>query len=200
MVDFIYDYKKNPITLFDNSAHSIRKSRQIWIDLLNRCFDDVCKNKNKSYMDTTCDNSWLIYSNFIKDLKTLDNHEKIITQKWQIDKDFIGKNYYSKDTILIIPKEINNAIIRGSSSTNLPLGVYIKKSTGRYCATISTLGKTKHVGYFSTAEEACDAYIKVKRCHVEELFKSYNLITPYVESVLNDYFNRVKHVKSFTSR
>ena len=60
---------------------------------------------------------------------------------------------------------VNQQNRRKASANNLAgfLGVRVHKRTGRYTAAIRVDGPARHIGYFSTAEEAHSAYIQAKR-------------------------------------
>lgn len=63
---------------------------------------------------------------------------------------------------------VNNLRIttnQGNSQNTKCKGYYWKKQKGKFHATITLNGKSKHLGYYITAEEAHQAYLEGKRKH-----------------------------------
>ena len=104
-------------------------------------------------------------------------------QDWKnkdLDKDLkkINNKVYSKDTCIFITRKINTIIMtRESRRGKFPIGASLQNGGKKFISSCSYNGKTKLLGYYSTAEEASSAYKK---------FKSKTLID---ESMLpcNDY-------------
>lgn len=61
--------------------------------------------------------------------------------------------------------QMNTQNIKRSIRPNMPLGVFFnaRKVSRAYSASIRIDGRSKHLGYFDTAELAHDAYIEAKR-------------------------------------
>lgn len=82
-----------------------------WYDMLRRCYDV----KNDSYADyggvgVFVDERWHSYENFLRDVITLYDYEEAVSvgfKDWQIDKDYFGSNYYSKDTCIWLSRSEN---------------------------------------------------------------------------------------------
>lgn len=69
------------------------------------------------------------------------------------------------DNLRDVPRSLNNQNQRGAQVKNKTgyLGVSWHKVIGKYHAQIQCLGHKKHLGYFSTPEEAHAVYLAAKR-------------------------------------
>lgn len=47
-----------------------------------------------------------------------------------------------------------------------PTGVALRKRTGKFQASLCVDGKLKHLGYFNTAEDASQAYLRAKKANI----------------------------------
>ena len=91
-------------------------------------------------------------------------------QDWKgkcLDKDIItpGNKLYSPETCAFVLNETNLFVIaRDACRGDYPIGVDLHKSTGKYRALCRNpfSGKQEHLGYFSTPEEAHEAWRKCK--------------------------------------
>ena len=91
-------------------------------------------------------------------------------QDWQgnsLDKDIIvpKSKLYSPDTCAFVLNETNLFVIASDASRgDYPIGVCLYKPTGKYKAQCGNpfSGKREHLGYFSTPEEAHEAWRKRK--------------------------------------
>ena len=97
-----------------------------WKNIINRCYNE----KHISYKDYGAkgcyvSQSWLIYSNFLNDMKNKDNYELLIQQpkKYHIDKDLIcqGNKCYCNEYTSIVTKMKN---ISESNTRNKSVKVY----------------------------------------------------------------------------
>lgn len=92
---------------------------------------------------------------------------------WALDKDLLSLDNlsYNEDSCIFVPGRINNLITNSAASRgDYPLGVSLYKRTGRYRAYI---GKdAKHLGYFSSPEEAHKAWQKAKIERIENILET----------------------------
>lgn len=83
-----------------------------WYNMLYRCFSEDYHKRNPTYKDCTCDKSWLIFSNFLKDVRHLDGFNQYIRalgKGYALDKDILGDGkHYSKSTCKFISKSLNS--------------------------------------------------------------------------------------------
>ena len=89
---------------------------------------------------------------------------------WELDKDILvkGNKLYSKDTCCFVPHEINMLLTkRDKARGEYPVGIYFHKATGKFMAQLNINGKKKYLGYFTTAEEAFQAYKLAKEAQIK---------------------------------
>lgn len=143
-------------------------SYRIWVNMLVRCYNEKFHTKNSTYKGCSVYEEWLTFSNFKAWMETQDWQGK------QLDKDLIteGNKVYSPDTCVFVSVKINNFLIEsGAARGEYPIGVYYMKKpedmvnefTKPYRAVISDAsGKKKHLGVFTSPEEAHAAWLKAK--------------------------------------
>ena len=91
-------------------------------------------------------------------------------QDWQgksMDKDIIfpGNRLYSPETCAFVLKATNSFVTANDASRgDYPVGVSLYKPTGKYHALCNNpfTGKREHLGYYSTPEDAHEAWRKRK--------------------------------------
>ena len=83
-----------------------------WYKMLERCYNEDC-NRYDNYGRKgvyVCD-KWLIFKNYIDDLRRKENYDNLIKnpKKWHIDKDILveGNKVYSNNTTLIVESSKN---------------------------------------------------------------------------------------------
>jgi len=107
------------------------------------------------------------------------------TQKWQnknLNKRILehGNKVYGPETCVFVAREIINIFVCGrkkkSANIGLPIGVCFnrnrtvnRKGSGEFVATYNNCGRQGHLGVFTTAQAAHQAYIKAKVGHIREL-------------------------------
>lgn len=131
-----------------------------WVDMLKRCYNSYDLTKNPTYMGCSVCYDWLTFSNFRKWMSSQDWEGK------QLDKDILvrGNKVYSPETCVFLPSEVNSFIVETRQSVeNWPTGVDFKQSVGKFRARCKEVaGKSKHLGYYDTPEEAHEAWKKEK--------------------------------------
>jgi len=139
-----------------------------WVALLTRCFSEQSLTHRPTYLGSTVESSWLLFSNF---------REWMIKQNWEgkaLDKDILGKGqkHYGPNTCLFISKELNNLLTsRNNKRGDYPVGVsrVVIKENIYYVAKCRMFGKKVLIGYFKTPHEAATAYNNAKLSHIKEL-------------------------------
>jgi len=140
---------------------------KLWSGMLERCFDEKYKQKKPTYKDVTCSKEWLSMTTFIEDVSQMRGYG---LSGWALDKDILqkGNKLYSKDTCCFVPHEVNNLLIKSDKARGeYPVGVYFHKASGKFMAYIRVNGKRKHLGCFTTPEEAFFAYKAAKEAHIK---------------------------------
>jgi len=140
---------------------------QLWKGMLERCFSEKYKQKRPTYDGITCSKDWLSMTKFIEDVSQMRGYGLI---GWALDKDIIqkGNKLYSKDTCCFVPAEVNNLLTKSDSSRGeWPVGVCFDNYAGKFKARLAINGKLKHLGLFTTPEEAFQAYKTAKEAQIK---------------------------------
>ena len=132
-----------------------------WTSMLQRCYSNKYLESNPSYIGTSVCSEWL-YATAFK--KWMEQHD------WQgkcLDKDIIvpRSKLYSPETCAFVLKATNSFVTANDASRGgYHIGVNVCKRTGKYQASCKNpfAGKGEHLGYFSTPEEAHEAWRKRK--------------------------------------
>ena len=156
-----------------------------WKSMLTRCYSKKSLESNQSYIGTRVCSEWLYATAFKKWMEKQDWHGKCL------DKDIIvpGSKLYSPDTCAFVLTATNLFVTaRDASRGAYPIGVNLYKRTGKYsaqCGNLST-GKNEHLGYFSTPEEAHEAWRKRKH-EIAQLVAATESDTRIVEALKKRY-------------
>ena len=151
----------------ENGGKRIRKTvfkcpyYTTWADMLKRCYSDKYLESNPSYIDTSVCSEWLYATAF---------KEWMEQQDWEgksLDKDIIspGSKLYSPETCAFVLQATNKLVAASDARRgDYPIGVNLCKRTGKYQARCRNpfTGEQEHLGYFSTQEEAHEAWRKRK--------------------------------------
>ena len=142
-------------SLFSNANNAA------WERMLRRCYSNKCLESRPSYIGTSVCSEWLSATAFKKWMEEQDWEGKCL------DKDIIvpGNRLYSPETCAFVLQATNNFVTACDASRgDYPVGVYLHKPTGKYQASCNNhfTGKREHLGYFSTPEEAHEAWRKRK--------------------------------------
>ena len=129
--------------------------------MLQRCYSKKFLERNPSYSGTSVCSEWLHASEFKKWMEKQDWSGKCL------DKDIIvpGNKLYSPDTSAFVLQATNKFVTASDASRgDYPVGVSLYKTTGEYRAACGNpfTRKLEHLGYFSTQEEAHEAWRKQK--------------------------------------
>ena len=137
------------------------KYYEVWKSMLERCYSNKYLESYPSYIGTIVCSEWLSATAFKKWMEKQDWHGKCL------DKDIIvpRSKLYSPETCAFVLNETNSFVIaRDACRGDYPIGVSLYKPTGKYRASCKNpfTGKVEHLGYFSTPEEAHEAWRKRK--------------------------------------
>lgn len=165
----------------------------MWKRMLERCSIDY-PAKYPTYTGVTCSDNFKSYSYFYewcnkqvgfnsKDSKDMD---------WQLDKDILikGNKVYGEDACVFVPRRINTLLTnRNASRGDWPIGVRRQSRDSRFNARCNNgTGKSRHLGYFDTPQEAFQAYKTFKEALIKEVANEYKeQLDPRVYDVLMRY-------------
>lgn len=128
-----------------------------WKGMLERCYDDLQRNKYPTYKDAYVCEEWHNYQNFCS--WYVPRYKK----GFQLDKDIIkrGNKVYSPETCTLVPGEVNKLLTKTDSLRgDFPIGV-VKKGNKYYSQ--CTVGNKKRIKkYFNTIEDAFNHYKQTK--------------------------------------
>ena len=128
-----------------------------WRSMMERCYGDKYQARYPTYKGCKVCDEWLRFSAF---------KAWMMKQDWRgkaLDKDILkqGNKIYGPQACLFITCAINNLLNNSAAARgDYPQGV--EPLGGKYRARCSNGGKYKHIGYFSTPEQAHEAYKIVK--------------------------------------
>ena len=117
------------------------KLRVMWESMISRCYNqnDKCYNIYGG-KGVYVDNRWLVLSNFIEDIRTLEHWEQKANDwdRWSLDKDYFQKGYYSKYTCLFLNKAQQVQYSNRFDSENINQHLY-KKGTDQLKSIVDKL-------------------------------------------------------------
>ena len=135
-------------------------SYKVWQAVIRRCYDKAFHEKAPTYKDCTVCDEWLNFQNFAKWFE--DNY----IEGYELDKDLLTPNnkHYSPEMCIFVPARVNTLLGDcGSARGEYPQGVSLEKKTGRFKAQCQQGSGSRHIGFFSTVNEAVSAYRKFKK-------------------------------------
>jgi hypothetical protein len=157
------DYNIQPII---DGKQVMCKYYSTWAKMLQRCYYPKLHARHPTYIGCTVTKEWLTFSNFKK---------WMMLQDWEgkcLDKDILiqGNKIYSPETCMFVSDAINLLFIkRDANRGQYKLGVSFNKGNDKYVAQCKIDGKTKHLGYYLTEEEAYQAYKVFKTAHIRSI-------------------------------
>lgn len=154
----------------------------LWSNMLARCYSEKYKIKNPHYIGCSVSDNFKDFRYFISWCSKQKGYNR---KGWALDKDILvkGNKVYSEDTCCFVPREINNLLTkRNRKRGNLPIGVTLQKSTGKYSVYTSIKGKIKNFGTFTCINAAFETYKTVKLEHIKSVandWKEYLDVSVY---------------------
>ena len=159
----------------DYSQKEHRKLYDLWIRMLQRCYDPKFHIKNPTYKGCTVAKRWHNFQNFCEDIEQMVGYDKL-KDMWQLDKDILFRDniHYSRKTCVLVPSYLNKILTNSAAARgDYPMGVsYSKSAKKHYKARCSVLGKEKYFGCFETVQEA---FFVVKKNKEQEIKRVANL-------------------------
>ena len=146
----------------------------LWSSMLGRCYSHSRLRKQQSYSLCSVSENFKYFPYFKEwcsnqvGFNSKDDKDKAFA----LDKDILvkGNKVYSEDTCCFVPEEINSLFIKSSScKITKGLGVSFHRRVKKYASTMGLYGKSKHLGYFDTPEEAFYVYKTNKEVYIKEM-------------------------------
>ena len=160
-----------PASSYINGKQVQRKEYAIWRAMMQRQKHNY---PHKGYEGVLVEGDFNNYDLFYDWLITQKGYGEIDDKGnlFQLDKDLLGNGLtYSKTCCILLPREINNATIRPHKKKELPTGVY--KSKGGFICRMSKYNVEEVLGFYTTVEEASQAYKQTKKSYLCELAEKW---------------------------
>lgn len=186
------------IGINDSKYPSRKDGRQLreyslWVSMLYRCTNKFC-TKHPTYTNTGCSDNFKNYSFFYEWCQNQVGfrNKGENGRSWQLDKDLLvkGNKLYSEDTCVFVPAHINSLLIkRDASRGDWPIGFHWNKAKSKFHVQCNDReGKLKHLGLFTTPQEAFLAYKPFKEALIKEVANEYkNVLDNRVYQALMQY-------------
>jgi hypothetical protein len=152
-----------------------------WHSMLERCYSPKYPAKRPTYIGCTVDPVWHRFTVFYNWL-----HDNSFEKGLHLDKDILveGNKVYSPETCCLVPIAINLLLNdHGAARGDYPQGVTWDKLGKKFKAQVTFNNKKKHIGYFTTVEEAESAYLKVKAKVIKETVDQHALPADVIEAL-----------------
>ena len=102
-----------PCTSYGNSKDT--REYIMWKNMILRCYDEKVQEEHPTYKGVTICKRWLIFANFLEDIKSLKGYDKWVNDNtYELDKDLLQQNVpnnekvYSPETCCFIPRRDNS--------------------------------------------------------------------------------------------
>ena len=167
--------------IYEPSENGIQTNAyKTWYRMFRRCYDTKYHEKEPSYIDCEVCEEWHNFQNFAEWYE--QNYYEIPGEQMALDKDILvkGNKIYSPQTCIFVSKNINTIFTKRESKRGLyPIGVCYNKRVGKY-ESLCNIRKShqKHIGYYSTPEEAFQAYKECKENYIKQVADQYIDLIP----------------------
>lgn len=155
------------------------KCYKVWCSMLQRCYDSKYKEKHLTYIDCEVCEEWLCFQNFAE--WYYNNYYEVEGERMHLDKDILvkGNKIYSPDNCIFVPERINTLFTKCNKSRgNYLIGTSLFFN-GKYVAHCSLIdpktgkSKYKHLGYYTTQQEAFNVYKQFKEKNIKQVAEYY---------------------------
>jgi len=147
------------------------KAYTAWSSMLSRVHPTKTIEHYRTYENCSVEKDWYNFQNFADWFYQQPNWDK---KGFQLDKDLIiiGNKHYGPKTCSLLPSQINSLLIDSKNIRgDLPMGV--SKLGEKYQAHVKQKNYLKHIGTYSTVEEARVCYIEAKKQQIKRTAEKY---------------------------
>ena len=145
------------------------KEYKLWQSMLERCYSDTYKKKNRTYIDCEVSDKFKSYEYFYE---WCCNQIGFGVDGFELDKDLLikGNKVYNESTCVFLPQEINSVLTKSTATRGKHLiGVYWSATNKAFVARVNkNKGGSEWLGSFNTELEAFNAYKIAKESFVKE--------------------------------
>lgn len=152
------------VTYCCDGKRVIKPIYRCWSHMLERCYSKKYQRRFPAYKGCIVNPVWHHFSAF---KLWCDDY---YIRGYQLDKDILvpHNKVYSSTTCCFIPRDLNMLLNNCRKRRNNLPGVYYYTRFGCFKSQISIGGKNQHLGYFNTAKEAHQVYLKAKNAYVKQ--------------------------------
>lgn len=122
-VGYMGEYKK----VSGYTDVQIKNLKNKWYSMINRAYDGT----RKEYSDVLVDKCWHSFQNFLETIKYIPHYsfarKNDFDNRWEIDKDYFGRNHYSPKTSVFLPRGENLKY----RSTSVPIEAFMPYHLGK---------------------------------------------------------------------
>lgn len=151
----------------------LKKEYDVWSGMLERCYSNKLKQQFPTYDSCYASEEFKHFSKF---KSWYFSQNGCGEAGWSLDKDLLikGNKLYSAETCVLLPSELNVAIVPQKSIRGKhPIGVHFKDENRKFCASMGTGKRHKHLGYFENQEDAFRVYKQAKKAYVKSLAEKW---------------------------
>ncbi len=145
------------------------KEYVLWQSMLQRCYSDVLKKRNPTYIGCEVSDNFKSYEYFYE---WCNKQIGFSNKDWHLDKDLLikGNKVYNEDSCVFIPNDINLLLTKREALRGEHLiGVYWDKTANAFKAQVNKgKGRREYLGSFNTELEAFNAYKEAKETFIKE--------------------------------
>lgn len=155
-----------------NGDENVQKAYQVFVGMFSRCYDPYTQSKQTAYIGCSVDPRFYDFQVFAK----FYVENPFCGLGYHLDKDLLirGNRVYSPEACTLLPPEVNSALASTpESESGLPLGV--NKIDNGYVARLNKTGQGReYLGYYKTADEAHNVYVKAKEDYIHSLAEKWH--------------------------
>lgn len=147
-----------------NGKHVTCPFYRAWHNMMKRCYDRKCQEKQPTYKGCIVSYEWHRFSVFRAWMEKQD---------WQgneLDKDILlpGNKVYSPHNCMFVTRQINS-LLHVRKSRPWPQGVWFDLGANKFRAEFTANGKKHYIGLFHNPNKAGEAYRQAKAAHIKEV-------------------------------